>query len=275
MTNQKLLYIPFIDFQNKVKQGLSRTPKMASQTIALSFYSDGLRLNGVLHLPDISNPPVVVGSHGLASDGDSPKQIELANTCNRLGMAYFRFHHRGCGTSEGFFPDVTTLPNRTKDLLAAVKAVMNRDDVGKRLALFGSSMGGTTCVAAARELNPEGYVLVAPPVIGKTLTKAPERHANEPELSDQFYERLLSFDMREKIPFLKNVLVIHGDKDETVPLENGEILYRLAGEPKKIIVQRGGDHRISAAHHQKEFIREASEWFRACFGPTGYDVSQV
>lgn len=232
----------------------------------ISFYSDGLRLDGVLHLPSDPNPPVVVGSHGLASDGDSPKQVELANTCASLGMAYFRFHHRGCGTSEGFFPDVTTLENRKKDLLAAVTTVMSRPDTGNRLALFGSSMGGTTCIAASENLNVEGYVLVAAPVVGKTLTKAPERQDGEPELSLDFYDRLLNFDMTDKIPPIKNVLVFHGDNDETVPMKNSETLYRLAGEPKKLIIQTNGDHRISDPEHQAEFIRESSAWFKRCFG---------
>jgi alpha-beta hydrolase superfamily lysophospholipase len=211
---------------------------------------------------------VVVGSHGLASDGDSPKQIELASTCNRLGIAYFRFHHRGCGTSEGTFSKVTTLENRKKDLLSAVETVMGRPDTGDRLALFGSSMGGTTCIASAEELRAEAYVLVAAPVIGKTLTKAPEKAVPDPELTTEFYERLLNFDMRVKIPSLKNILIFHGDRDETVPLENGKILYELAGEPKRLIVQEGGDHRISAPHHQSEFISESSEWFRKCFFPS-------
>jgi dipeptidyl aminopeptidase/acylaminoacyl peptidase len=233
---------------------------------SISFYSDGLRLDGVLHLPSVSNPPVVVGSHGLASDGDSPKQIELANTCASLGMAYFRFHHRGCGTSEGFFPDVTTLENRKKDLLAAVTTVMSRPDTGDRLALFGSSMGGTTCIAASDHLNVEGYVLVAAPVVGKSLTKPPENLNDNPELGPDFYERLLNFDMTDKIPRIKNILVFHGDNDETVPMKNSETLYRLAGEPKKLIIQPNGDHRISDPGHQIEFIRESSEWFRRCFG---------
>lgn len=239
---------------------------MPTTMINISFYSGGLRLDGVLHLPSNPNPPVVVGSHGLASDGDSPKQIELANTCASMGMAFFRFHHRGCGTSEGFFPDVTTLDNRKSDLLSAVKTVLSRTDTGDRLALFGSSMGGTTCIAAAEELNAEGYVLVAAPVVGKTLTKAPERQDDEPELGLEFYERLLSFDVTDKISTIKNILIFHGDNDETVPMKNSETLFRLAGEPKKIIVQTNGDHRISDPEHQIEFIRESSEWFRGCFG---------
>ncbi len=239
---------------------------MNSSLIEISFKSDNLRLNGVLHLPSVQNPPVIVGSHGLASDGNSPKQIDLANACAAFGMAYFRFHHRGCGSSEGYFPEVTTLENRKKDLLSAVNAVMNRSDTGDELALFGSSMGGTTCLAAAEYLQVKGFVLVAAPVFGKTLTRAPERLQNEPGLGLEFYERLLDFNMTSQIPGIRNVLLFHGDKDETVPLPNSETCYRLAGEPKRLIVLSDGDHRISDPRHQAQFIREASHWFKNCFG---------
>ncbi|MBR9980379.1 MAG: damage-inducible protein CinA, partial [Desulfatitalea sp.] len=59
--------------------------------------SDGHRLTGTLHLPDVERPPVVIGCHGLLADRRSPKQIALASALGRLGIAYLRFDHRGCG----------------------------------------------------------------------------------------------------------------------------------------------------------------------------------
>ena len=238
---------------------------MAGHCIDISFLSDGLRLNGVLHHPMTHRPPVVVGSHGLESNGDSPKQIELAQTLNDMGIACFRFHHRGCGTSEGFFPDVTCLENRKKDLIQAVNTVLSRHDINGRYALFGSSIGGSTCIAAARELMADGYVLIAPPVYGNTLTKAPDRDGEDSALTVEFYERLLGFDLSPEIPAMNNILIFHGDNDDVVPIENGRAVYRLAGEPKRLIIQKNGDHRITAPEHQAEFIREASQWFRDCF----------
>jgi len=96
----------------------------------ISFNSDGLELRGVLHLPDDRQPPVVIGSHGLYSSSSSPKQIALAEQCNRLGIAYFRFDHRGCGSSEGEFDLVTSLEARCRDLIAAAETINNRIDTG-------------------------------------------------------------------------------------------------------------------------------------------------
>ena len=40
------------------------------------FSSDNFLLKGHLHLPPVDRPPVVIGSHGLFSDQNSPKQIQ-------------------------------------------------------------------------------------------------------------------------------------------------------------------------------------------------------
>lgn len=238
---------------------------MTDNTTKITFTSDGFRLNGVLHLPKEKNPPVVVGSHGLASDGDSPKQIELARHCNRFGIAYFRFHHRGCGTSEGLFSEVTSLENRRQDLLDAVETIMNHPATGDRLALFGSSMGGTASIFASQELSSEAYVLVAAPVFGNTLTRPPKETTEAHDLDMSFYERFLSFDMTPFLPGMKNVLIFHGDEDNVVPIKNGRTIYDMVQDPKRLIVQNKGDHRISDPVHQEEFIREAALWFKRCF----------
>ncbi len=101
-----------------------------SKLKAISFHSDGLILKGTLHLPTVDHPPVVIGSHGLYSNQDSPKQIALARACNTLGMAYFRFDHRGCGSSQGEFDPVTSLAARCTDL----KRPWKRLKVGMRPA---------------------------------------------------------------------------------------------------------------------------------------------
>jgi alpha-beta hydrolase superfamily lysophospholipase len=102
----------------------------------ISFLSDEFVLQGRLHLPAAHRPPVVIGSHGLYSSKDSPKQIALARACNLLGMAYFRFDHRGCGSSQGGFTRVTSLVSRCRDLKNAVECIRNHEQTGTLIGLF-------------------------------------------------------------------------------------------------------------------------------------------
>ncbi len=233
-----------------------------NKCIEISFKSDNRLLKGMLHLPLNELPHLVVGSHGLESTGDSPKQIELANKCNDMGIAYFRFDHRGCGKSDGIFSEVTSIENRKTDLINAVNTIMKRDDIGNKLALFGSSMGGATCIATAKDLKAEAYIFIAAPVFGETLLKPPEELEEKPGLSIEFYQKLLNFDLSNNLSHLKNVLIFHGDHDDIVPIVNSETIFSNACEPKKFIVQKNGDHRISSPEHQKEFLTESLKWYK-------------
>ncbi len=232
-----------------------------NKTVALKFHSQEYLLNGTLHLPENRNPPVIIGVHGLAANGDSPKQIALALACNALGMAFFRFDHRGCGQSEGVFEEVTSLESRCRDLSDAAKLLSSREDLGERLGLFGSSMGGTTVLASADELSARASVVFAAPTRGSSIVREPARLNEHQRLSPEFYDRHINFDIEERLGDLHHILVMHGEKDEIVPMENAHRIYRRAGNPKELIIQEGGDHRMSDPLHQKPFIETTSRWF--------------
>lgn len=228
----------------------------------IRFPSDEFELAGVLHLPPVHQPPVVIGSHGLLSSKDSPKQIALARACNRLGLAYFRFDHRGCGSSQGEFSRVTSLASRCRDLKHAAALVRGLEETGTRIGLFGSSMGGTVSLATAEELRAVPIVTFAAPVCSRPLRQFPQLERDKQ--SDDIFldDPRRAFDITEKLTQIKNILIVHGDSDETVELSHAQKIFRLAGEPKKLIIQPGGDHRMSSAKHQREFISEASHWLK-------------
>ncbi|MBW2193825.1 MAG: alpha/beta hydrolase, partial [Deltaproteobacteria bacterium] len=184
----------------------------------IPFLSDGFLLKGFLHLPDAARPPVVIGSHGLLSTGTSPKQIKLAEQCNRLGIGFFRFDHRGCGLSEGVFRAVNSFDARCSDLLNAVEMIQARNDTGNRIGLFGSSMGGAVCISTASLLDIDALVTFA-----ALLRSAPiiETHRNSEDsetLGHGFFEKNFLFDISGRLSKIQNVLIFHGESDEVVPV---------------------------------------------------------
>jgi len=240
-------------------------PANKIELVEINFYSDGLNLSGTLHLPAVNHPPAVIGSHGLYSNRESPKQIALARACNALGMAYFRFDHRGCGSSQGEFEQVTSLTARFSDLKNAVEAIKTRPEVGHCIGLFGSSMGGTVCLRVARELEVTTVVTFAAPLCSR-IDDVGLKRSKEHDTPGIFLDPEKSnFNISENVRQVNNILIIHGQMDEMVPLSHAEEIYRLAGDPKKLIVQQNGDHRMSDEIHQLEFIREASLWFKSGF----------
>ena len=229
---------------------------------SVSFVADGLHLSGVLHLPKHEPLAVVIGCHGLMADKNSPKQIALARGCRAIGMAYFRFDHRGCGDSEGVFETDTTLENRTSDLMAAVHSVNRVLGKNMPIGLFGSSLGGTVCLTAARSLSPFAMVTLAAPVQSRSI-QLPD---DSPEsLKNEIVENRLTFNVSDVIGSLHHILIVHGSDDETVALENAHQIYSLAQDPKAQLILKNGDHRISKSAHQERFLRKTVQWFSDCY----------
>jgi fermentation-respiration switch protein FrsA (DUF1100 family) len=69
-----------------------------------------------------------------------------------------------------------------------------------------------------------------------------------------------AFELSGHLGRVRNILVVHGEADDLVPLTHAHEIVDQAGEPKRLLVQKGGDHIMSDATHQAEFIREASLW---------------
>jgi alpha-beta hydrolase superfamily lysophospholipase len=224
----------------------------------ITFASDNYLLKGSLHLPPVVEPAVVIGCHGLLSDRTSPKQIALAQQCNLFNMAYFRIDHRGCGESQGPFAAVTSLDARCADLIAAAQMLRARDDVGDLMGLFGSSMGGAVCLAVAKTLDVKAIVTAAAPIRSKDLPHRQEsmKNSNPPFLSEPF-------DISNRLKGIHSILIFHGDADRWVPLSHANEIYEGVDAPKKMVVFAKGDHRMSHAAHQQDFIRQATAWFKA------------
>ena len=255
---------------------MSKTENKSS-IIKITFSADEFLLKGTLHLPSADKPPVVIGSHGLFSSSDSPKQIELARQCSANNIAFFRFDHRGCGESKGVFGDVTSLNARCNDLASAIKTILDRNDTGDRIALFGSSMGGAVCLSVLNRSDIkkliDSIVVFAAPIKSSSIINVLEKpgDSNMPELITEliteqaFDKNSLKFDVSDMLSGIQNILIFHGDSDTVVPPSQGREIYRKAGKPKKLIIQRHGDHLMSDTAHQEKFIEEAVAWFKIGF----------
>ncbi|MCP3875888.1 MAG: alpha/beta hydrolase, partial [Desulfobacteraceae bacterium] len=198
---------------------------------------------------------IVIGCHGLYATGDSPKQLALAEKCVKSNIAYFRFDHTGCGKSQGTLKLSSCLKDRSNDLMGAVNAMKKERGDDVRIALFGSSMGGTVCLNTAKEIEPICMVTFAAPVVSRTLTTDHGDAQNN----------ALSFDITRRLDSIKNILIFHGDADDVVPIENSKLIFNRAQNPKKKIFQNGGDHRMSDPGHQDDFIFETVNWYRLFF----------
>jgi len=234
---------------------------MPTQQI-IRFIADGIPLIGTLHLPDTMHPPFVIGCHGLLADRSSPKQIALAEALNQIGIAYFRFDHQGCGESQGRLSNRNLLSSRCSDLHHAIDAMQRHGALGEFGGLFGSSFGGTVVLATAAQRKVPLLATYAAPISSRSIKRPSARDIQSNTPVGAGAADTYDFDITPHLPALHHILILHGDRDEIVPVEHARQIHQMAGEPKKLVIHRGGDHRMTHPVHQKDFLEQCLAWFR-------------
>src|SRR5512139_259983 len=188
------------------------------KTEKVSFMSDGMKISGILHLPEKENPPCVITSHGLLSSKDSDKYIALGEQISREGMAMLRFDFRGIGESEGSEED-NTISKKVIDLGAAIDFIRSYPILGNQIGLLGSSLGGfLSLMKASMDKEIRAVVIWATPLHMDDLGSK-KQEEDYPLPPEAFFEDLPRHRLLPLLPRVSNCLVIHGEKDELVSME--------------------------------------------------------
>jgi uncharacterized protein len=225
------------------------------------FTSEQYLLTGTLHLPDRPQAAAVIGCHGLLADRSSPKQIVLGQSLNRIGIAYLRIDHRGCGDSQGPLELKTLLAGRCRDLSSAAAFLQNHSGIRSVIGLFGSSFGGTVAMATAADLQVPAVVTYAAPIRSRSVSSAAAREIQAHHAIAEDDTAGFTFDIGGCLGNLRNILVMHGTDDEIVPVDHARIIHAAAQDPKELILFEKGDHRMTFEGHQKRFLAACIRWF--------------
>jgi len=123
------------------------------QTEPVTFDSDGLKLAGVVHLPDDLKPqerrPALLVLHGFGSNKASNSAVVPCELLTAMGYVTMRFDMRGCGESEGEFGRIICL-EQVEDTKAAHAFLAGRPEVDPdRIGALGSSFGAAVAVYTA------------------------------------------------------------------------------------------------------------------------------
>jgi len=227
----------------------------------LLTWSEGERLDGVLHLPSAGRWPCVITAHGLLSAKASDKYLLLAARLTKAGFACLRFDFRGCGESGGQLKD-TTVAGRIGDLKAVLSHLRNHPALDERFFLLGSSLGGYIALFVAAEA-PEvmATALWATPVHLRDLQVRKEALTAH-GLGAAFFRELAQGTCAEVPVGIPRCLIIHGEQDELVPCGHARDLYEQATEPKALEILPGADHRFTDLKDREQSVRLSIAWFK-------------
>jgi hypothetical protein len=224
--------------------------------------SEEYKIEGNIHFPGHhQSAPCVICSHGLFSSKESSKFIAMAEQLAGEGFVAIRYDHRGCGVSEGKIEE-TTVSDRLKDLDSIIRFIGQRFSITRRIGLFGSSMGGYISLLKAAQVPPVSAVVVWATPFKLGGTRRDDNEEGYPLLEESFYEDLNNHKLLEVIGRIKRCFVLHGQKDELVPVWHSNKIYENLADPKKIEIFPCGDHRFTDVTDRKRAMDLSLKFFK-------------
>jgi uncharacterized protein len=243
---RRLMYFPFGSVPSPEAVGLTDVSAVSFRT------SDDLMLNGwFISRTDTPRLTVIVFN---GNAGNRAFRAPLAAAITRDNLAVFLFDYRGFGGNPGA-PSETGLQ---RDARAAREHVIARLGVDQRtLVYFGESLGTAVATELAVEHPPAALVLRSP-------------FTSMTDVGRQHYPMLpVRWLLRDRYPTVERiarvdapVLIIGGDRDRIVPIEQTRRVYDAAREPKRLLVINGADHNDDSLLAGHELIGELLRFLR-------------
>ena len=164
---------------------------------------------------------------------------------HRAGFDVLLFDYRGYGRSTGRASEEGTY----RDARAAREAIRSEP-----VFYLGESLGGAVAIELALHDPPSGLILTS------TFTSV----RNMARKHYPFLPAALVPDAYPSIDRIANLraplLVLHGDRDDLVPLLEGEELYENAPAPKRIEILEGAGHNDLITVAGPEWAATIREW---------------
>ncbi|MDH5480358.1 MAG: alpha/beta hydrolase [Nitrosomonas sp.] len=190
-----------------------------NQHIIQEFFVEGPagKLESILAEPQSSPKGIAIIAHPHPQHGGTMHNKivhTLFNSLVEIGFITVKFNFRGVGKSDGIFDngigeieDVVTLTNVIRDQF-------DNQISSLPILLAGFSFGGGIQLHAAKQLNPEYLILIAPSV----------KKMHAPPVQEQ----------------VKHTLIIHGENDEIVPIKT--IFDWAAPQSLPVIIIPSAEH---------------------------------
>jgi len=199
--------------------------------------------------------------HGAGSAKEN--HADFGRLCAANGWAAVSYDQRGHGESaDAMSPAALADVGRIAGLLAAVEGVD-----GGCICARGSSMGGYLAIhAAATDAAIAGVIAICPATesgLRRGLREGRFEMRADAEALDAW---LGEHDLREAAAQVapKPLVLLHARGDEQVPSEWSEELYARAGDPRRILIVPGGNHR--SVQHDPELQATALRWLARQLG---------
>lgn len=177
----------------------------------------------------------VLFCHG--NGGDIGERVPLAGLLAEVGFDVLLFDYRGYGHSTGRPSEEGTY----RDVRAALACLLQQPETdASRVHYVGESLGGAVALELALAHRPATLALLS------TFTSIRDMS----RLHYQFIPRALVPDAYPSLRRVRQIdvplLVVHGERDDLVPISHGRRLFEAAGGPKRLRSLPGVGHDLTS-----------------------------
>lgn len=214
--------------------------------------ASGENLDYTFHGDPAGKSRIVLLGHGVTGNKDRPWAKGLAEALAASGINALRFSFAGNGASEGAFGE-STVSKEVGDLGAVIDAAM-AEGYGE-IVYAGHSMGGAVGVLRTSEDSRIGRLISLAGMVHTAkfaevefggVTPGEGCMWDDPDcpLSTVFVKDMNA--IGSVLPRAGRVtapwLLVHGDADDVVPIEESREIFAAANEPKKLVEVPGAGH---------------------------------
>jgi abhydrolase domain-containing protein 17 len=204
----------------------------------LKLRTAGGELISAVYLKTPDSRYTILFSHGNAEDIGTVRQT--SDRLQAIGFSVFLYDYRGYGTSSGKASEA----NSYEDVDAAYDYLVETKQVPPdTILVMGRSLGGAVAIDLASKRKVGGLIVESSFVTAfRVMTRIP----------------LFPIDKFNSLSKIGNVhcpvLVIHGARDELIPIWHAEKLFQKANEPKFSfwVNDAGHNNLMTAAGHRYE-----------------------
>jgi uncharacterized protein len=220
---------------------------------------------------------IVIICHGFGANKNKPWKLRLAQELAAAGMPSLRFDFSGNGESEGTF-EQATYSKELSDLFTVINWVLYQGFT--KIYLVGHSMAGSIVIRAASErhgiagvIDIEGVVYVADfekrnfnaqqkeELQRTSRTSYVKKDGTILPVTQTFIDDTKTWNVLQTVKHLKcPLLIVHGDKDVSIPLQDSKDLYWEATCEKSMEVLPGCDHYFRSEIEQNLLARTITRW---------------
>jgi fermentation-respiration switch protein FrsA (DUF1100 family) len=207
------------------------TPNLAREDVYFTS-ADGVKLHG-WYCPAKTPRGVVLFAHGNGGNLSS-RWERYRLLANRLELTVLAFDYRGYGQSEGKPSEAGVMADaRAARAFLATKAHVAESEI----ILYGQSLGGAVMVELAATDGAKALILES------TFTSLADVANFKFPLTPPGKILRNEFNSLAKIDQYRGpLLIVHGDADRIVPIEQAQRLYAAANEPKSFVKVEKGPH---------------------------------